>query len=141
MQRREHFGRRTPPEDRRKVAATAPPARQIPLAGRPCLPAPSGADEDVARDIAEWQAARKTRKRSFREPWRSVSIAAAIGFGLSSWLLPDSVADIAQLVTLGLALAAFLAGFRKKEGAEPLPGRTPPAGGAPPAGRPHLPPS
>jgi hypothetical protein len=71
-------------------------------------------DADVDRDVAEWKAARKVRKRSFREPWRSVCIAATLGFGVSSWLLPDSVADIAQLVTMCLAAASFFAGFRKR---------------------------
>lgn len=117
MQRREHFGRRRPPDLRREAAVPAAP--EIRIAELPDLLAPSTDDETVARDIAKWKAERKIRKRSFREPWRSVAIAAAIGFGLSSWLLPDSVADIAQLVTLGLSLAAFAAGFRR--GAVPEP--------------------
>lgn len=69
---------------------------------------------DVDREVEEWKAMRKLRKRSFREPWRSVSVVAAIGFGMGSWLLPDAVATIAQLVTTGLALASFAAGYRRR---------------------------
>lgn len=106
------FGRRTPPP-RPTLGGIAPPRAEF-LAGRespvpPILPA----DDGVDREIEEWKAARRLRRRSFREPWRSVSIAAAIGFGLSSWLLPDSVAGVAQLVTLGLSVASFAAGFRR----------------------------
>ena len=57
------------------------------------------ADDGIDLEIAEWKAARKLKKRSFREPWRSVAIAATLMFGTASWLLPDSVADIVQLVT------------------------------------------
>ncbi len=71
------------------------------------------ADDGIDLEIAEWKAARKLKKRSFREPWRSVAIAATLMFGTASWLLPDSVADIVQLVTLGLTAAAFVAGFSK----------------------------
>jgi hypothetical protein len=68
---------------------------------------------DVDRELEEWKAARKIGKRSFREPWRTLAIAATVGFGLSSWLLPDSVADVAQYLTLALCAASFFAGFRK----------------------------
>ena len=71
-------------------------------------------DAEVDREVEEWNVARKIRKRSFREPWRSVCIAASLMFGLSSWLLPDSVADVAQLVTMGLAAASLFAGLRKR---------------------------
>jgi hypothetical protein len=67
---------------------------------------------DVDHELEEWKAARKLQRRSFREPWRTLSIAAAVGFGVSSWLLPDSVADVAQVVTGGLGAASFFAGFR-----------------------------
>ena len=72
------------------------------------------ADADVDREVAEWNAMRKIRKRSFREPWRSVCIVATLGLAASSWLLPDSVANVAQLVTTGLAAASFFAGYRKR---------------------------
>jgi hypothetical protein len=118
MQRRAQFGRRAAPQIHHTpaVVRTAPPAEVRQLV--PPEEAPSTVD-DVERELAEWKAMRKLRKRSFREPWRSVSIAALLGFGASTWLLPDSVADIAQFVTLGLSAAAFFAGFRKAPGAGP----------------------
>jgi hypothetical protein len=70
--------------------------------------------DDVDRELEEWKASRKIHKRSFREPWRSLSIVSTIGFGLSSWLLPDSVADVAQLVTGGLGAASLFAGLRAR---------------------------
>jgi hypothetical protein len=72
------------------------------------------ADADIDREIDDWKTMRKIKKRSFREPWRSVSIAAGIGFGAGSWLLPDSVSTLVQLVTAGLALASFAAGYRRR---------------------------
>jgi len=69
---------------------------------------------DVDRELEEWKAARRAHKRSFREPWRTLAIASTVGFGLSSWLLPDSVADIAQYLTLALCAASFFAGFRRQ---------------------------
>ena len=109
------FGRRAPlretqpqPPAGPKLARTGRPAPAIPAAPSVDL------DVEVDREVKEWNAARKVRKRSFREPWRSVCIAATLMFGVSSWLLPDSVADIAQLVTLGLAAASFFAGLRKR---------------------------
>ena len=115
MQRQQSFGRRAPPRE-----TQAPPApkqaRSEELRREPTLPAVPLVEFDVEvdREVKEWNAARKVRKRSFREPWRSVCIAATLMFGVSSWLLPDSVADIAQLVTLGLAAASLFAGVRKR---------------------------
>ena len=109
------FGRRAPlretqpqPPPGPKLARTVRPAPAIPSAPLADL------DVEVDREVEEWNAARKVRKRSFREPWRSVCIAATLMFGVSSWLLPDSVADIAQLVTMGLAAASLFAGLRKR---------------------------
>ncbi len=117
MQRQSSFGRRPQGEPQAKAAARPAPsseARPPPAPAELIAPALE-LDAKLDRELEEWKAKRKLRKRSFREPWRSVSIAAAVGFGLSSWLLPDSVADVAQLVTSGLAVAAFLAGFRKQK--------------------------
>jgi hypothetical protein len=121
MQRREHFGRRAVPE--RELPRAVPPvtkAAPLPIEPFDTLPKISelldvqAADDDLDRELAEWKAARKIRKRSFREPWRSVSIAAGIGFAAASGLLPDSVAAIGQGVTLALTAAAFFMGYRKR---------------------------
>ncbi len=79
-----------------------------------------GQNVDVDRELEEWKATRKLHKRSFREPWRTLTIVATVGFGVSSWLLPDSVADVAQLVTGGLGAASFFAGFRIRQPAQKL---------------------
>lgn len=122
MQPQQPFGRRalpqreTPPQAASKLARSEEP-RPAPVRSEEPRPTPAHfmePDADVDRELAEWKAMRKVHKRSFREPWRSVCIAATIMFGLSTWLLPDSVATIAELVTMGLAAASFFAGFRKR---------------------------
>lgn len=112
------FGRRAPPQRETKPQPSASPKLARSEEPRPAptnLAAPLvGVDVEIDREVKEWKKARKIRKRSFREPWRSVCIAATLGFGVSSWLLPDSVADVAELVTMGLAAASLFAGFRKR---------------------------
>ncbi|MGA7676653.1 MAG: hypothetical protein WCA78_16600 [Rhizomicrobium sp.] len=118
MQPQQPFGRRTPqqretpPQAAPKLARSEQPRPAQANLAEPAAQHDADADDD--RDLAEWKAMRKVRKRSFREPWRSVCIAATIMFGLSTWLLPDSVATIAELVTTGLAIASLFAGFRKR---------------------------
>lgn len=119
MQRQSSFGRRR--DMQAKAAARPAPSsetRPVPvgMAAAAELIAPAlELDAKVDRELEEWKAKRRLHKRSFREPWRSVSIAAAVGFGLSSWLLPDSVASVTDWITAGLAVAAFFAGFRKRQ--------------------------
>lgn len=92
-------------ERRAPASAGAAPARAAP---------PPGHDEvSLDEELAQWKAARKARKRSFREPWRSVSIAATLMFALGTWLLPDQVANIVQVLLLALGAASLYAGFRK----------------------------
>jgi len=113
MQPQQPFGRRAPQQ--RETPAPKPAQSEEPRPALANLMVPAAEhDADDDRDLAEWNAMRKLRKRSFREPWRSVCIAAVILFGLSTWLLPDSVANVADLVTTGLAAASFFAGFRKR---------------------------
>jgi hypothetical protein len=68
--------------------------------------------DDVDAEVEQWNAVRKARKRSFREPWRTAAIVSTIGFGLSSWLLPDDVSMIVDLITGGLAVGSIIAGVR-----------------------------
>lgn len=93
---------------RPREAPAAPPA--VAAAERAAIEMDAAADID--RELEEWKALRKARKRSFREPWRSMSIASGILFAGAPWILPDSVATVAQLVTFGLTAAAVVAGFR-----------------------------
>ena len=113
------FGRRAPLRETQPQPPAVPKLAQSeelrPAPANLAVPAAEyDADADLDREVEEWNAARKVRKRSFREPWRSVCIAATLMFGVSSWLLPDSVADVAQLVTMGLAAASLFAGLRKR---------------------------
>lgn len=117
------FGRRAAPHhptasEPRAATAIAPETKVVaartiePVAVPGLTAAASEQSVDVDRELEEWKAARKIQRRSFREPWRTLSIASAVGFGLSSWLLPDSVSNVAELVTGGLGAASFFAGFR-----------------------------
>ena len=108
------FGRRAPPQRETPPAPAPKLARTQEACPAPANFAEPDADAAIERELADYKAMRKIRKRSFREPWRSFCIAATLGIGLSSWLLPDSVANIAELVTTGLAIASFAAGYRKK---------------------------
>jgi hypothetical protein len=117
MQQKKNFGRREAPDGTHQTARPLIPkvvARRDDAEPAPHLPHQSINDDssDVDRELQEWKVARKRQRRSFREPWRSLSIATSIGFGASFWLLPDSVANVVQYVTGGLAAATFLAGFR-----------------------------
>jgi hypothetical protein len=136
MQPQQPFGRRaptqreTPPPAKPKLARAeelgpTPPRidelRPAALHAMEPHPAPGNLlhgdadpDADIDRELADYRTMRKIRKRSFREPWRSFCIAATLGIGLSSWLLPDSVANVAEWVTTGLAIASFAAGYRKR---------------------------
>jgi hypothetical protein len=119
MQGQKTFGRKVPARQWVMPSRAMPRPASVPPAETP-LPAlsdlvPPDPRDDVDAELEQWKALRKAKRRSFREPWRTTSIVAGVGFGLSTWLLPDSVADIAELVSGGLALAAFLAGFRPQE--------------------------
>jgi len=116
MPSQKSFGRRATPQRElwlQPSAATAfAPAAVVSSETVEMSAPPQETREDVDRELEEWKASRKIQKRSFREPWRTLAIASTIGFGASSWLLPDSVADVAQLVTAALCAASFFAGFR-----------------------------
>ena len=118
MQPKKTFGRRPQQEQQRPKPALAQvvSASSDEPASQPVnlLPPASENAVDVDGELKEWKAARKRYKHSFREPWRTLSIVCTLGFGLSSWLLPDSVADVAQLVTGGLGAASLFAGLRGK---------------------------
>ena len=116
MQQKKIFGRRVAPDTPRQSSPPwIPKVTSVDAAERaPILPPPSSNDDapDVDRELEEWKAERKRQRRTFREPWRTLSIATTVGFGASFWLLPDSVANVVQFVTGGLAVATFIAGFR-----------------------------
>lgn len=117
MQQNKNFGRRTPANDTRPTPPWIPKLiRSAEAARTPPVPSPTTSDEvpDVDGELEEWKATRRKQRRGFREPWRTLSIALTLGFGASFWLLPDSVADVVQYVTGGLAAATFFMGLRGK---------------------------
>jgi hypothetical protein len=69
----------------------------------------------VDEELEQWKESRKIRKRSFREPWRSVSIVAGLGFVATSWMVPDTVANVTQLALGVLSAGSFIAGWRARK--------------------------
>jgi hypothetical protein len=122
MAQQASFGRRqqvrpAPPPARDNMRETPAPEPRIepafPRAGhvtRPTEPEPLSVEEE----LAQWNALRKARRRSFREPWRTVAIAASVMFGLSTWMLPASVNMIVQVMLFGLFGASVYAGLRRR---------------------------
>jgi hypothetical protein len=123
------FGRRRtePPRRQSPVGNNAAPPRapdpltgpvSTPIAASAPIPEPSGGDFvpefGVARPAAREpdQPRKRRRKRWLAEPYRSFSIAASIGFGISSWILPDSIQNVVQLVIGLLTIGGLAAGFR-----------------------------
>jgi len=112
MQRQEHFGRRTQRE-RLREAAAVPVAPEEPLCAAAEQLDLHAIDTELDRELQDWNERRRLRRRSFREPWRSFSVAAGIALGLGIFILPDSVADIANTVTTGLFAVSVFMGWRK----------------------------
>jgi hypothetical protein len=118
------FGRRTPALPEPRAPEPSPPREAPARAPSPPFVAPPPPiepneidrteDEAVERDIENWNAMRKAKKRSFREPWRSFAIAASVMFVGAPFLLPGSVSAIVDILTTGLAIASFAAGWRKR---------------------------
>jgi hypothetical protein len=105
------FGRR------RSLHATAPVPRPVETRiGRGEVRVPEPVCDADGKDWEPRQRppSRKARKMSSAEPWRSISIVATLGFGLSSWLLPDAIQDIVQLVLGILTAGALFAGLRAR---------------------------
>jgi hypothetical protein len=104
---------RSAPVVERREPAPASTAPTVEGAANP----PANRSLTVEQELEQWKEARKIRKRSFREPWRSVSIVAGLGFVATSSMLqlPDSVSLIAQIALGVLSLGSFLAGWRVRK--------------------------
>lgn len=70
-------------------------------------------DAELTRELADWKQTRRIKKRSFREPWRSFSLAAGAAFAVGPFILPPEVAEIANYVSIALFAASVIAGLRK----------------------------
>jgi hypothetical protein len=123
MQQKRNFGRRAANDEPRRTSRPliTKVIRSDQTAPIAIVPATENLVPDVDRELEEWNAARKKQRRRFREPWRTLTITTTLGFGASLWLLPDSVANVLQYVTGGLALASFSTGLRGYFRRTPMP--------------------
>lgn len=123
MTNQRSFGRRAGPQsqsiDRRKAAETIVPKASTKIADAPMRrSAVSLADIEgpsVDDELREWK---RTRKSSFRIPWRPLSLMASLCFGIASLVLPDWVNSAVQWPLYGLAAASLYVGFAKRRGSE-----------------------
>lgn len=69
----------------------------------------------VEQELEEWKETRRIKKRSFREPWRTVSIAAGIALAPTSFLAPPDVVTIADLALGVLSIGSLYAGWRGRK--------------------------
>jgi hypothetical protein len=117
------FGRRRPEPPRRqspmKLETRAPEPAPVfePVAAPAAEPEPSRAEPALEFAVPRpptpaQDRGRRRRKRWLAEPYRSFSIAASIGFGISSFILPDSIQNVVQLVMGILTVGGLAAGFR-----------------------------
>lgn len=115
MQSSKAFGRRAS-----SSPLVMPPIRKafvrvVPERSEPAPLTISPADTETPSlddELQDWKQERKNSKRTFREPWRTVTIAASVGFFAVAWILPDDVANIAQLALGVLTLGAVIGGLR-----------------------------
>ncbi len=97
------------------MAQTEAPVARPPIADPDRDNAGAGGQVSVEREIEEWDAARRQRRRALREPWRTVSIVAGLAFVATSWLVPASVARVAELALGVLSVGSFCAGWRARK--------------------------
>ena len=109
MSAQKQFGRRVVPQ-----AVTEPPPKQAdaPLA------------EEVARDDTvfdrettdhepyDWSEPPGPNVKPPRAPWRTVVVVASVGFGATSWLLPQDVANVTDIAFGILGAASLYVGYR-----------------------------
>jgi hypothetical protein len=95
-----------PPDPAKEVVPSPPPPTIDILAPTP---------KTVEQELEDWKEARRIKKRSFREPWRTVSIVAGIAFAPSSFLLPPEVATVADLALGVLTIGSLYAGWRGRK--------------------------
>lgn len=60
-------------------------------------------------ELRQWKQA---RKQNF--PWRSMWLVASLSFGISSFVLPNSVNDVVNWLLYAMAAASLYVGFSKR---------------------------
>jgi hypothetical protein len=126
MEKAKSFGRRARPSPPSRTVACTAAAEPLAARGEPLLvtlqrepPSVNKSFRDapppVEQEIAEWKESPKIRKRSFREPWRSVSIVAGVAFAATSWIVPQEVANVASIGLGVLTAGSIYAGWRGRK--------------------------
>jgi len=64
-------------------------------------------DSSVDEELREWK---RSRKSSFRIPWRQLSLMASLCFAIASFVLPDWVNGMVKWLLFALMAASFYAG-------------------------------
>jgi hypothetical protein len=96
------FGRRTTAQPQRPLARAVPQPAAVEVPGEPAFSLEMQPSPDVDAELREWKA-----QRSFRIPWRQLSLMASVCFGLASFVLPDSVNAGVDWVLYGLSAMSF----------------------------------
>jgi hypothetical protein len=126
MEKAKPFGRRARPSPPWRTVASTAAAEPLAARSEPLLvalqrePPPvnksfKDAPAPVEQEIGEWKEAPKIRKRSFREPWRSVSIVAGVAFAATSWIVPQEVANVASIGLGVLTAGSIYAAWRGRK--------------------------
>lgn len=110
------FGRRTGPQHSIRPAGSEIPAAKAGLFPTitpvPASPSLSEIGQisaaPVDHELQEWK---KARRRSFRLPWRQLSLLASLCFGVASLVLPDTVNENVDWLLYALMAASFYAGI------------------------------
>jgi hypothetical protein len=105
---RSPFGRRTGSQAPRKQARAKPVALNIqPFSLDIESSSPPLADPELPdRDLQEWK-----EQRSYKIPWRQISLMGSLCFGIASFVLPDSVNDSVNWILYGLMAMSFYVWF------------------------------
>lgn len=107
--------RPAPVEPAPLMVPAEPEPTDVQPAPPPSADFPKPAPKSVEQELDEWKEMRRIKKRSFREPWRTVSIAAGIALAPTTFLAPPGVATVADLALGVLTVGSFYAGWRGRQ--------------------------
>jgi len=107
----------------RRVGFAPRPAQTRPATGAVVAPAAAAIDTPSIRQAASPPSAsaddelrdwKRARRRSYRIPWRQLSLMASLCFGVAAFVLPDTVSNTLNWVLYALMIASFVAGIRRR---------------------------